>query len=236
MIFARAILGQELILVGAIGLAIGLVYTYLRLRAQLDLLRRVWLPALLWAIFGTLDALVTMVGTWGKPWNEGNPTTRAFLYWGAWIGLTLGAFLYVLFWAAVIVGMEKLRQRLDGIWVGVLGAAQLLTLYALAVGHFFGFLSWTSYFPFWPLLDFLYVHDRWFFTTSPLGYDLYIGLVLGALCTTLHLGIARLLRRMGIQAAVASQTRATQPGQMSARHEGRTEEDYGHKQSRVSFH
>lgn len=194
MIFARAFLGQEMILVGAIGLAVGLSYTYLRARGQLDLLRWVWLPALLWGVFGTLDTLVTLVGTWGDPTREGNPTTRAFLSWGGWAGLALGAFLYVLFWAAVVIGLEALRGRLGGAWAGVLGGAQLLILYALAVGHFFGFLSWTPYFPFWRLLDWLYTHDRWFFTTSPLGYDSYIGVALGALLTALHLAIAAMLR------------------------------------------
>lgn len=217
MIFARALLGQELILVGAIGLAMGLIYTFMRARGQLDLLldllRHVSLPALLWALFGTLDALVTLVGTWGDPSREGNPTTRAFLAWGGWAGLVFGTFLYVLFWAAVIVGLEALHGRRGGAWAGVLGGMQLLILYALAVGHFFGFLSWTPYFPFWPLLSWLYAYDRWFFTTSPLGYDLYIGVTLGALCTALHLAIVALLRflrgkgRQSAQALVASKAR-----------------------------
>ena len=47
MMFDRAILGQQLLLIGAIGLALGLTYAYLRARGQLDLLRRVWLPGLL---------------------------------------------------------------------------------------------------------------------------------------------------------------------------------------------
>jgi hypothetical protein len=210
MVFSRAILGQELVLVGVIMLALGLVATYVRARGQLDLARRVWLPVLLWAVFGTLDALVTMVGTWGDPSREGNPTTRAFLCWGGWVGLVLGAFLYVLFWAAAIIGLEALRGRLGGVWGSILGAAQLFILYALAVGHFFGFLSWTPYFPFWAQLDWLYMHDRWFFTTSPLGYDSYIGVVLGALCTALHLGIAALLRSprgAGISAPAVRQAR-----------------------------
>ncbi|HEX6817185.1 MAG TPA: hypothetical protein VF120_02335 [Ktedonobacterales bacterium] len=206
-IFEPAILGQELILLGAIGLALGLIYTYLRARAQLDLLRRIWLPALLWAIFGSLDALVTMVGTWGAPWREGNPTTRAFLYWDGWLGLVVGTFLYVLFWAGVIVGLEVLRRRLaraaGGVWASIVGGAQLLTLYALAIGHFFGFLSWTPYFPFWSQLDYLNAHAQWFFTTSPLGYDLYIGLALGSFCMALHLAIAALLRRTGAFSWVA---------------------------------
>lgn len=195
-IFARAILGQELMLLGAIALAMGLIYVYLRWRGQLDLLRRIWLPALLWTIFGSLDALVTMVGTWGAPWREGNPTTRAFLYWAGWLGLTIGAVLYALFWAAFVIGLEALRQRLGGARASILGGMQLLTLYALATGHMAGFLSWTPAFgPVWPLIDFLSVHAQWFFTTSPLGYDLYIGLALGSICTALHLSIAAILRR-----------------------------------------
>lgn len=212
MIFARAFLGQELILVGAIMLALELIYIYLRQRNQLDLLRRVWLPALFWAIFGTLDALVTLVGTWGDPSREGNPTTRAFLSWGGWAGLVLGTFLYVLLWALVVIRLETLRGRLGGVWARVLGGAQLLILYALAAGHFFGFLSWTPYFPFWPLLSWLYAHDRWFFTTSPLGYDLYLGVLLGAVCTALHLAFIaplRVQRGMRIQhpAAIHTQDR-----------------------------
>ena len=198
-IFERAILGQELVLLGAISLALGLIYAYLRARAQLDLLRRVALPALLWSVFGPLDALITMVGTWDDPQMEGNPTTRAFLSWAGWLGLVLGTFLYVLFWAAVIVGLEALRQRLAGrVWANILGDAQLLTLYALAIGHFFGFLSWTPYFPFWPQMDFLYMHAQWFFASSPLGYDLYIGLALGSICTALHPTLAAILRRRAV--------------------------------------
>jgi hypothetical protein len=197
MIFERAILGQELIIIGAIGLAMGLVYVGLRHVGYLDVLGRVWLPAAFWMVTGTLDALVTMVGTWGQPANEGNPTTRAFLYWAGWVGLTVGAFHYGLFWGAVIAGLEALRRRWGGAWSSAFGATQLLILYALATGHLAGFLSWTPYFPLWPLLGFLYAHDRWFFTTSPLGYDLYIGLALGAVCTALHLAVVATLRRPG---------------------------------------
>ncbi len=77
MIFTQAILGQELTLVGVIGAEMGLIYAFLRLRGHLGVLRHVWLPALLWAIFGILDALVTMVGTWGDPWREANSWLRA---------------------------------------------------------------------------------------------------------------------------------------------------------------
>lgn len=221
MIFARAILGQELILVGAIGLSMGLIYTYLRQRSQLDLLHRVWLPALLWAIFGTLDALVTIVGTWGAPWREANPTLRALLIWNGWVGQVIYTFFYVLFWAAVVIGLEELRRRLGGVWAYLLGAAQLLLLYTLAVGHLSGFLSWPRYIQaILPLIAFLNERAPWLFAVS-LDYFSNYALILGTICTALHLSIAALLRWMGSQAPVASKTTsqaqelATQFGQIT---------------------
>ena len=197
MIFARAILGQELILVSAIGLAMALISLYLRQRGHLDLLRRVWLPALLFALFGTLDALVTIVGTWDAPLREGNPTTRAWLLWGGWVGLVIGTFLYVLFWAAAIVGLETLRQRSGRLWASVLGGVQLLILYALAIGHFWGFLTWTSYYPAWGwnVQSYLSLHAPWLYAISPLGYGIYVGLVLGVIVMTVHLAIAALFAK-----------------------------------------
>jgi hypothetical protein len=228
MIFSRALLGQELILLGPIGLAMGLIYTYLRWRGQLDLLHRVWLPALLWAIFGPLDALVTIVGTWGAPWAEGNPLLRAFLSWDGWVGQVIYTFVWELFWAAVVSGLEALRRRLGGVWAYLLGAVQLVTLYMLAVGHFFGFLSWTPYLqPILPLIAFFEEHVPWLFSDSPMGFLLNWATALGAICTALHLGIAILVRRMVAQAPVAShgqglprglpQGRAARPGQIAER-------------------
>lgn len=206
MIFARALLGQELILLGAIGLALGLIVTYLRQRMQLSLLRRVWLPTLLWAIFGPLDALVTLVGTWGDPWREANPLVRAWLIWNGWVGQVLYTFLYVLFWAAVILGLEEVRRRVGGVWAFLLGATQLLILYTLAVEHLSGFLSWTPYLqPIWPLILLLDNRAPWLFADSPVGVFVNYALILGAICTALHLAIAPLLRRKGGKASVASQ-------------------------------
>lgn len=203
MLFARAILGQELILLGAIGLAMGLVYACLRWRGQLGMLRRVWLPALLWAIFGPLDALVTIVGTWGNPLAEGNPLVRAWLIWGAWVGQVLYTFLYVLFWAAVVSGLEALRRRVGGIWAYLLGAVQLLVLYTLAVGHLAGFLSWTV--DLQPLMALIAARAPWLFADTLLSYLFNFSLFLGASCTALHLASAALARWMGSRASVRSQ-------------------------------
>jgi hypothetical protein len=202
----------QFVLVTLVGMALGLVYAYLRWRGQLDALRRLWLPALLWTVFGTLDALATTIGTWDAPWNEGNPTTRAFLIWGGWVGLVIGTFLYVLFWAAVVLGLEALRRRSGRVWASVLGGAQLLILYALAMGHLWGFLTWTPLVQVvWPgpLIDFLSQRAPWLYAISPLGYGLYFGLILGAICTALHLGIAALTRQADVPTLGAGPTSQT---------------------------
>jgi hypothetical protein len=218
MIFSRAILGQELILVGTIGLAMGLIYTYLRQRGQLDLLGRAWLPALLWAIFGSLDALVTIVGTWGDPWHEANPIVRSFLLWNGWVGQVIYTFFYVLFWAAIVIGLEALLRRLGGVWTSLLGALQLLILYRLALEHCYGFFSWTPAFPsISQFIAFFEAHAPWLFSDSVVGYFLDLGTALAACCVVLQLSIATFLRGMGLQAPVAShaQARAAGPGQIT---------------------
>jgi hypothetical protein len=216
MIFARALLGQELILVGTIALAIGLVITYLRWRGQLDLLRRAWPAALLWAIFGTLDALVTIVGTWGAPWREANPTLRAMLTWDGWVGQLIYTFVWVLFWAAIVIGLEELRRRLGGVWEYPLGAVQLLILYALALGHLYGYLSWTPYIHA-PLLVFLYERAPWLFDGSPLGVFSNLSLILGAVLTALQLAIAALLHSRRGRTPIASPALAPRPRQITKR-------------------
>lgn len=215
MIFERAILGQELILLGTIAVAMGLIYTYLRWRGQLDMLRHVWLPALLWTIFGPLDALVTIVGTWGAPWAEGNPLLRRFLFWDGWIGQVIYTFLWVLFWSALVVGLEELRRRcgrvrFGAVWVYIFGAGQLLILYMLGLAHCYGFLSWT---PFgqqlWPLIAFFEERAPWLFSDSLVGFFLDPATALAALCVVLHLAVAAFLRRMGLQANMASHSLAS---------------------------
>lgn len=220
MIFARALLGQELIVFGAIGLALGLIYAYLRGRRQLDLLRRVWPPTLLWAVFGPLDALVTIVGTWGDPWREANPALRAWLIWDGWVGQVISTFLYVLFWAAVVIGLEEGRRRSGGVWEYPLGAAQILTLYTLAIEHLAGFLSWTPYLqPIMPLIGWLDGRAPWLFADSPLALFLNFALIVGAFLTAAQLASAALVRGMRMRAPVARPAPGpvVPPGRIDAR-------------------
>jgi hypothetical protein len=198
MILSRAILGQQLVLLLTIGLAIGLAIVYLRWRSHLDLLRALWLPATLFAIFGTLDALVTMAGTWNGPWREANPTMRAFLLWAGWWGQCVGSFLWVIGWTLVVDGLESLRQRLGGRGASIARGMQLLALYGLAAGHISGFLSWIflARLPAVAEVFFgLYQRIPWLDAISPFSYPLYLGLSFGGLCTLLHVGILALRRR-----------------------------------------
>jgi len=231
MIFERALLGQELILLGTIGLAMGVIYTYLRWRGQLDMLRHVWVPSLLWTITGTLDALVTIVGTWGDPWAEGNPFLRQMLIWDGWIGQLLYTFLWILFWAALVVGLEALRRRVGSFSTirkfaaYLLGAVQLLLLYRLGLWHLEGFLSWTPYYqPIAQVVAFFEDHTPWLFSDSLVGYVLDLGTAFGAVCVALHLAVAALLPRLGIHMPMVRraltnlrQAHAAQPGRATAR-------------------
>lgn len=205
MLFAHALLGQELILLSDIGLALGVIYGYLRWRSHLDLLRHVWPPALLWTVCGTLDALVTLVGTWDDPTREANPILRAWLIQDGWVGQLLYTFVYILLWAAVVLALEALRRRVRGVWVFLLGAAQLIILYALALGHLVGFLSWTPAYRqvIVPLMAVLDAHAPWLESDSLTGYFTNLTLVLGAACTAVQLAIAVLLRWTGVQARTA---------------------------------
>lgn len=75
-----------------------------------------------------------------------------------------------------------------------------------AVGHIFGFLSWTPYLqPIVPLIAWLDARAPWLFTDSPVWFFVNYALILGAIRTVVHLAFVALLRRMKIQAPMASQ-------------------------------
>lgn len=203
MIFERSILGQQIVLLLSIAAAIGLAYAYLRWRHRLSSLRSLWLPLSLFTLFGTLDALVTVRGTWNAPWREGNPAMRAFLVWGGWIGQCVGSAVWIVGWTLVLDGLESLRLRLAGRWAALVGWLRLWTAYALALGHLNGFASWGAV-PgadvatrgFFVFLDWLWAREPGLFAISPFGYPLYAGLFFGGLCALLHAATAAALRRV----------------------------------------
>ena len=202
MIFDRQIQGQQIVLLLSILVALTLAVAYLWRRGRLSSLRALAVPLALSVVFGTLDGLVTLRGTYYNPWREGNPTLRAVLLWGGWLGLCLWSVLWVFAWALVLDGLESLRLRLAGSGAKVLlRGAQLYIFYALAMLHLSDVISWIG----WPtllnqitiqFLGWLANHAPGLFTISPIGDYLYVGLFFGALCTIIHVAGAATARKM----------------------------------------
>ncbi|HEV8194257.1 MAG TPA: hypothetical protein VGP82_22635 [Ktedonobacterales bacterium] len=120
---------QRLVLFGVILLAYALAALYLRWRRHgSSLLRLAWVPAVLFAVFAPLDALVTLQGTWNLPWKEAEPTMRALLPWEGWRGVCLGFAAWVLGSAIVVDALESPRLRLNYHGRTLVGWLQLYTL------------------------------------------------------------------------------------------------------------
>ncbi len=182
------------ILLLTIGASIGLVVFTLHRLGWLGYARPWLVPIALFAVFGSLDAWVTMSGTWNAPWREGNPSIRAFMEWGGWWGQCIATAVWIAGWSLFVVGLGGLARRLPGRWGTLASTGPLLTLYALALGHLDGLLSWTGS-PAWlaglfaAFERFLGEKAAWLVAASPFGMPLYTGLFFGGLCTVLHLGV-----------------------------------------------
>jgi hypothetical protein len=183
-------------------LALGLAAAYLHQRGRLASVRPLVVPLTLVALFGTLDGLVTLSGTYYDPWSEGTPALRAVLMWGGWLGLCLWSMLWVFAWVLLLDGLASLRLRLTASWArDMVGGAQLYIFYTLAVLHASDVVAWIrspallyrmlSEFFLW-LID----HAPGLLAITPVGYELYVGLVVGALAALIHGGGAAAARKM----------------------------------------
>lgn len=210
-------LGDDATLALTILAAFAVSTAYLRYRGHRALLHAIWLPAILVLAFCLPDALVTLQGTYTRPWYEANPFTRAFLMSAGWRGLCAAFFLWVLGWALVVDGIEELRIHLPELISAsliskLLRATQLYTVYAVAAGHLDGFASWTHapamvYIASTGLLVMLQQHAAWSMPVYPLAYLLYPSLVFGAVLTVCHYGVhagLAQLRAVGKQASPMS--------------------------------
>lgn len=216
--FAPDIWFQQLVLLLSIGGAVGAVMAYLRWRKRLASIRPVLLPAGLFALFGTLDALVTLQGTINAPTNEGNPTIRLFLVWGGWVGQCVGTVLWVWGWAWLADRLGVWRSKTRGWPAGLLGWARLWLLYSLALGHLYGYLSWTDRAsPIvvlnWELYWFLWRQARFLIHISPFGDILYSAMLMGAPAAGLHSVWDWGWRRLQLKHPVAPVPEPAQPAQ-----------------------
>jgi hypothetical protein len=203
LLFSHPVVVRQIILLLTIGASVGLVLGYLHWRGRLGYVRPWLIPAALFAVFGSLDAWVTMSGTWNAPWREGNPSIRVFMEWGGWWGQCVATAAWIVGWSLFVVGLGTLGRRLPGRWGTLVSYGPLLTLYALALGHLDGLLSWTDS-PAWlaglflAFERFLREKAAWLAAVSPFGMPLYTGLFLGGICAVLHCwidGVAGALKR-----------------------------------------
>ncbi len=130
------ILSFQLITFFSILVAMG-AWIYIFIKGRLGpQLRLFLLPICLWLVFGTLDILITVKGTYGDPLREANPSTRVLLVqFGPW-GAALASVLWVCLWAGIVYAINKIKPGHVSEFVS------LSIFYSLAAGHFFGFSSW----------------------------------------------------------------------------------------------
>ena len=120
--------------------------------------------------------------------------------WGGWWGQCVATAAWIIGWSLFVDGLGLLGRRLTGRWGTLVSHGPLLTLYALALGHLDGLLSWTDS----PacLADLFLAFERflrgkaaWLTAFSPFGTPLYTGLFFGGICTVLHCGVVSALKR-----------------------------------------
>lgn|GEM_PF-5283972 len=198
------VLQAQLILLVTNSLTIALLALLLKRWQLLGDLRPLVIPLTLFAVFGTLDALVTTQGTWDAPSHEANPIARLFLVWGGWPGYCLNCALWIVWWVLVLAGLTALRRHSKPSTGRVMDGLRLWVAYALGLGHLGGWLSWG--FGRWlphlaeayrQLHQFLHTHCPDLLRFSPLGPGLYDGLIYGGLATIVHLGLGWALSRVG---------------------------------------
>lgn len=129
------ILFIQLLTIGAIVASIwAAVWFYI----QNGLERELWAyapPIVLWAVFGTLDIVITARGTFTDPLRESNPLARFIFVEAGTIGPVVASVLWIALWAFIVYMINKMRVPHAGFF-------SLAIFWSLAVGHFFGFSSW----------------------------------------------------------------------------------------------
>lgn len=143
-----------------VSIAAGIAFWVLVYRWQRVDLRPYALPIALWAVFGTLDILITARGTLDDPLREGNPLARElFVAYGFW-GPAIASVLWIALWSLIVLAINIISKKSGALnaistrsaphsapsrfarFGGFARFASLSVFYSLAIGHLFGFGSW----------------------------------------------------------------------------------------------
>ncbi|MCX6777573.1 MAG: hypothetical protein NT157_01680 [Candidatus Micrarchaeota archaeon] len=135
------LLSQILTFLAVIATAFFWVWAYLK-TGRRKLLELIWLPVLLWFLFGTLDIVITAKNIYGDPLREGNIAASFLFVNFGFFGPALASLLWISLWATVSLVFDNFSNKLPPL---VRNLFQLTLFYSLFLGHFFGFHSWVSW-------------------------------------------------------------------------------------------
>ena len=94
-------------------------------------------PVILWIIFGSLDILITVKGTFGNPNREGNPLAKELFKQFGFIGPAVASFIWIFLWVGVVFLFFKFIKSST-----VSNFLSRTVFYSLFIGHLIGFSSW----------------------------------------------------------------------------------------------
>lgn len=150
-------------------------------------LRRYAIPIMLWIVFGTLDIMITVRGTFDDPYREGNPLARFIFVQSGPAGPVLSSILWIALWSGIVLLINK---RFAGPKNGerekiAVAFVSLAIFYSVAAGHMFGFSSW--FMPLCPLAR----------IAPGLTSHFMIAVVAGSCAAAVHTGAMRVLKAGG---------------------------------------
>ena len=116
-------------------------------------LRPYLVPLAIWILFGTLDIVITVRGTFTDPTREGNPIAQLVFVNIGYLGPVVASVLWISLWSLIVLVINKKITKTPSSashsqlasFASSFQLARFLSLtifYSLAVGHIRGFSSW----------------------------------------------------------------------------------------------
>jgi hypothetical protein len=120
-------------------------------------LRPYLVPLAIWIVFGTLDIVITVKGTFTDPTREGNPLAQLVFVNIGYLGPVVASVLWIGLWSLIVLAVNKKITKqvaLASISFPLAQSLSLTVFYSLAVGHIRGFSSW--FMPLCAISEFVY--------------------------------------------------------------------------------